>query len=108
MRRAETFQIASGYAHGRECDRQLRECRRFERAPWHREQLERRGEVGDGLRADRIVRDQQRRQLGDLGKGGADGRCIGFGTTGCDAGRPQGPSGVLRDARQRLGEFQCF
>src|SRR5205823_3295157 len=33
VRRAETFQIGCGYTHRRECDRQLRECRRFERAP---------------------------------------------------------------------------
>jgi hypothetical protein len=81
---------------------------RFERAARHIQQLERFRDIGDGLGPDRVVRDQQRRQLGDLGEALADGRCIGVGEASGDACRTQRPGGMRCDARQGLGKFEGF
>jgi hypothetical protein len=63
-------------------------------------------DVGNGLGADRLVGDQQRRQLGNLGESLADGPCIGVGEASRDACRTQRPCGVRGNARQGLGKFQ--
>ena len=74
----------------------------------HIQQVERCRDIGNGLGPDRVVRDQQRRQLGDLREALADGRCIGVGEASCDAGRTQRPGSMRCDARQGLGEFEGF
>ena len=74
----------------------------------HRQQLERCRDIGNGLCPDRVVGDQQRRQLGDLSQAIADGHCIGVGEASCDACRTQRPGGVRCHARQGLGEFECL
>jgi len=63
-------------------------------------------DVGNGLGPNRVVGDEQRRQLGDLGQGLADGRGIGIGKASCDACRTQRPGGVRCNARQGLGKFE--
>jgi len=74
--------------------------------PSNGQQFERRRDVGNRLGADRFVRDQQRRQLGDLGKRIADRSGIRIGDSRCDACRTQRPRGVLRHPREGLGKFQ--
>jgi hypothetical protein len=106
VRRTEAFEICRNDPHRGERDRQLSARRRFERAARHREQLERFRDIGNGLGADRVVGDEQRRQLGDLGQGLADGRCIGVRKARCDACGTQRPGGVLCNARQGLGKFE--
>jgi hypothetical protein len=104
----ETLQLGSHHAHRRKRHGELGDRRRFERAALDREQLERRRDVGNRLGADRLVGDQQRRQLGDLGERGADGGGISRRMTGGDAGGTKRPCGVRSDARQCVRKFQCF
>jgi hypothetical protein len=108
VRRLETLQIGCGDTHRRERHRQLGERQCFERAAFHAEQLERRADVGHGLGADRLVGDEQRGQLGNLGKRGADRGGVLRGRAGADAGGAQRPGGVLGDACQGLREFECL
>ena len=108
VRSAEAFEICRNDAHRRERNRQLGTGRPLERAARHIQQLQRFRDIGNGLGPDRVLRDQQRRQLGDLGEALADGRCIGVGEASCDACRAQRPGSMRCDARQGLGEFEGF
>jgi len=63
-------------------------------------------DVGNGLGPNRVVGDEQRRQLGDLGQGLADGGCIGVRKASCDACRTQRPGGVRGNARQGLRKLE--
>ncbi len=63
-------------------------------------------DIGNRLGADRLVGDQQRRQLGDLGERGADRRGVLLGTARSHTGGAQRTCGVLCDTRQRLGKLQ--
>ena len=107
VRGAEALEIGGYHSHRGERDRQLGERGSLERTARHGEQLERLGDIGNGLGPDRVVGDQQRRELGDLGERVANRRCIGGGAASCDACGAQRPGGVLRDPRQSLGEFEC-
>ncbi len=104
----EALQVGRDNAHRGEGHGELGERLRFERAARHIQQVERFRDIGNGLGPDRVVRDQQRRQLGDLSEALADGRCIGVGEASCDAGRTQRPGSMRCDARQGLGEFEGF
>ena len=103
----ESLQVARDDTHRRERHRELGERRCFEGAAGDVEQLEQRRDIGNRLRADRLVGDQQRRQLGDLGERGADCGGISGRATGGDPGGTEWPCGVRSDARQCLREFQC-
>ena len=108
MRRAEAPEVSCSHAHRSKRDRELGERRALEGAALDREQFERLRNIGNRLGADRFVRDQQRRQLGDLGKRVANARGIDGGETGGDAGGTKWPCGVRSDARQCLRKFQGF
>ena len=108
VRGIDALEIGGSHSHRRQRHGQLRERQRLERAARDIEQLERLRDVGNGFGADRVVGDEQRRELGDLRQALADPRGIRIGTTGCDACRTQGPSGVLRHPRQGLGKLECF
>ena len=105
---AEPLEICCDHAHRRQRYGQLGERRRLKGAALDGEQLERLRDIGNRLGTDRFVRDQQRRQLGDLRERVANVRGIGGGETGGDAGGTKWPCGVRSDARQCLRKFQGF
>jgi hypothetical protein len=108
VRRSDPFQISGDHPHCRQSNGQLGERQRLEGAALDRQQFERTRDVGNRLGADRFVRDQQCRQLGDLSKRIADGGGISCRATGGDTGGTKRPCGVCSDARQCLREFQRF
>jgi len=108
VRGAKALEIGGDHAHRHQRHGQLGERRPLEGAALDCEQCERLRDIGNRLGADRFVRDQQRRKLGDLGKRIANVRGIGGGETGGDAGGTKRPCGVRSDARQCLRKFQGF
>jgi len=104
----EALQVGRDNAHCGEGHGELGKRLRFERAARHIQQLQRFRDIGNGLGPDRVVRDQQRRQLGDLREALADGRCIGVREASCDACRTQRPGSMRCYAGQGLGEFEGF
>ncbi len=106
MRRSESLQIRGDDAHRGKRHGELGECLRLEGAALDSEQFERLRNIGNRLGPDRVVGDQQRRQLGDLRERIANVRGIGGGAAGGDAGGTKGPCGVRSDTRQCLREFQ--
>ena len=91
--------------HRGERDGQLRERGSLERAARHRQQLERRRDVGDWFGANRVVGDQEGGELGDLREGGADVGGVAARLTRADARGAEGTGGMRGHTRQRVGEF---
>jgi hypothetical protein len=106
VRGIDALEVRCGDAHRGERHGQLGQRQRVERASRNVEQLEGFADVGHRLGADRVVGDEQRGELGDLGERGANRSGIGVGEASGDAGCAQRPSGVLRDARQGLGKLE--
>jgi len=103
----EPSQLRRGDAAGGERPGERRELEAFERAAGHRQQLERRRDVGDGLGANGVVVEQQRGELGDLRQRRPDHLGVAGRSAGTHPCGAEWPGGVRRHPLERGREFQC-